>query len=85
MTRAIESGQLPAPAIRLKITSLVGGGHEVRVRYADMTQFTSFSLAAALSGLTIGGERLTRENFGLAIDRPHQRLWIIPITEGHSE
>jgi len=82
VNRAIESGQPPAPTPRLKITSLVGGGHEVRVSYADMTGFTSLSLAAALTNLTIGGERIRRENVGQPIDRPHQRRWIIPITKG---
>ena len=67
---------------RIKITTLVGGGHEVRVSYADMEGFTALSLAAALTSLTIGGERIRRENVGQPIDRPHQRRWIIPITKG---
>ena len=82
LARAIESGQPLAPIPRLKITSLVGGGHEVRVSYAEMTGFTSLTLAAALISLTIGAERIRRENVGQPIDRPHQRRWIIPITKG---
>ena len=82
MTRAIESGQPPAPTPRLKITSLVGGGHEVRVRYADMDGLTLHGLIAAICKLTIEGEQIKPENISPPIDRPHQRIWIIPITKG---
>ena len=47
-----------------------------------MEGFTSLSLAAALTALTIGGERIHRENIGQPIDKPHQRRWVIPITKG---
>ena len=70
---------------RIRITSLVNGGHEVRVSYADMEGFTSLSLAAALAALTIGGERIQRENIGQPVDKPHQHRWVIPITNGDSE
>ena len=85
MTRAIESGQPPAPTPRLKITSLLGGGHEIRVSYADMEGLSLRALAAAISHLTIGGERIKPENINPPIEKPHQRRWVIPITNGDTE
>jgi hypothetical protein len=85
MTRTIESGQPPAPALRLKITSLVGGGHEIRVRQSEIDGLTLSELTAAICNLRIGGRRIRHEDLSPAIEKQHPHRWVIPITNGDSE
>ncbi|TFD50439.1 hypothetical protein E3T43_18120 [Cryobacterium sp. Hh7] len=85
MTRAIESGQPPAPIPRLKITSLVGGGHEIRVRQSEIDGLTMSELTAAISALRIGGRRIGPDDLGPSIEKFHPHRWVIPIKNGDSE
>ena len=85
MTGAIESGQPPAPAPRLKITSLVGGGHEIRVRQSEIDGLTLSELTAAICNLRIGGRRIVPEDLSPAIEKHHPHRWVIPIKNGDDE
>ncbi|WP_104128220.1 hypothetical protein [Cryobacterium sp. Y57] len=85
MTRAIDSGQPPAPIPRLKITSLVGGGHEIRVRQSEIDGLTLSELTAAICNLRIGGRRIGPDDLSPAIEKQYPHRWVIPITNGDTE
>ena len=85
MSRAIDSGEQPAPILRLKITSLVGGGHEIRVRQSEIDGLTLSELTAEICNLRIGGRRIQKEDLSPAIEKQHLQRWVIPITNGDSE
>lgn len=83
MTRAIESGQPRIP--RLKITALVGGGHEIRVNHSEIDGLTMSELTAAISALRIGGRRIGPDDLSPSIEKHHPHRWVIPIKNGDDE
>ena len=85
MTRAIESGQPPASIPQLKITALVGGGHEIRVKQSEIDGLTMSELTAAICTLRIGGRRIGPGDLSPAIEKQHPHRWVIPITNGDTE
>ena len=85
VTPAIAPGQPPAPTPRLKITSLVGGGHEIRVKQSEIDGLTMSELTAAICTLRIGGRRIGPNDLSPAIEKQHPHRWVIPITNGDME
>ena len=85
MTRAIESGQPPARIPQLKITALVGGGHEIRVKQSEVDGLTMSELTAAICSLRIGGRRIGPDDLGRSIEKYHPHRWVIPIKNGDDE
>ena len=62
---------------RIKITALVGGGHEIRIREVDRAELGQDGLEAQVAALGFDPGELGKAEY-----LPYRQRWVIPITKG---
>lgn len=84
MTR-VNLHTFPNGTIRVRLTSRMDGGHEIRISEADLAELGQAGLVAAITGMLIGGEGITAENLGTPEYQRYRQRWVIPVVSGQSK